>query len=487
MSITAFYDPSIRAVTGAGGRRASLAVLISDAIALFCALMLAGVCANLIRAALHLDSLAVFSQTHADHVMTTAVLSATMILWLAARRHYSTRQTFSNQTKDIFLACIGALMAAAFLDFATKSDMPRLSVFLTWGFAAILMIHGRRLAKGVLMAHQCWFTPVIMLGSPEREAHFAHVTKIHTDLGFKIASAFDIDAVLDLVRDHPDARARAALEGAMEQAQAKHFLLAPGAEDYKQALELIEILQRLRVPFVFAPQTGMMSVSNLMVQSLSPSDGMMITPFDSLDRPAARAAKEIGERAAAGLALILLSPIFAIISILIARDGGPVFFHQERLGQGGRRFSCLKFRSMAPDAAERLAHVLREDPEAAAEWAQRQKLANDPRITPIGNFLRRTSLDELPQLINVLRGDMSIVGPRPVVPDEITKYGKRASYYLRVKPGLTGLWQVNGRNNVSYEERIRLDSYYVRNWTLWRDVCVAFKTIPEMLWTRSGI
>ena len=172
---------------------------------------------------------------------------------------------------------------------------------------------------------------------------------------------------------------------------------------------------------------------------------------------------------------------------MIARDGGPVFFHQKRLGQNGKRFSCLKFRSMAPDAAERLAQVLREDPKAAAEWAQRQKLANDPRITPIGNFLRRTSLDELPQLINVLRGDMSIVGPRPVVPDEITKYGRRASYYLRVKPGLTGLWQVNGRNNVSYEERIRLDSYYVRNWTLWRDVCVAFKTIPEMLWTRSGM
>jgi lipopolysaccharide/colanic/teichoic acid biosynthesis glycosyltransferase len=134
-----------------------------------------------------------------------------------------------------------------------------------------------------------------------------------------------------------------------------------------------------------------------------------------------------------------------------------------------------------------LADLLANDSAAAAEWAATQKLRNDPRITPIGRFLRNTSLDELPQLLNVLRGEMSLVGPRPVVQSELTFYGDSTEYYMQARPGLTGLWQVSGRSDTSYDQRVRLDVWYVRNWTLWHDLAILMKTIPVVLFRRGAV
>jgi len=487
VSVATLVDVSERAFADAQARRASSAILISDVGALLCALPLGGAFANLIRSAFDVELLDIFSRKFTDHALASLMLGAAMIIWLSARKHYMTRQTFSAQSKDILIGCAGALFAAALLDFATKSDMPRLTVFVTWGAAALFMIVGRHLTKRALMARGAWFTPVLLLGTPAREQHFSRISEAHPELGFRIVSALDIRALLQFLGDHPDERSLSVLAGALARWNARAFLIAPSKEDYKFALELVEVLQRVRAPFVFAPETGSLGAENMMLHSLAPFDGVLMTPLDSLDRPIARAAKHIAEQAAAAVALILLSPVFVALSALVASDGGPVFFRQQRIGVNGKRFECLKFRSMAADAEARLADLLRSDPEAAAEWARAQKLTNDPRITRIGHFLRKTSLDELPQLINVVLGEMSIVGPRPVVPGEIDKYGRAAEYYYRVKPGVTGLWQVNGRNNVSYDERVRLDSYYVRNWTLWRDLCIALKTVPEMLWKRSGM
>jgi undecaprenyl-phosphate galactose phosphotransferase len=140
-------------------------------------------------------------------------------------------------------------------------------------------------------------------------------------------------------------------------------------------------------------------------------------------------------------------------------------------------FGCLKFRSMVPDADEILKRRLDDDPDARTEWEQGFKLKDDPRITPIGAFLRRTSLDELPQLWNVLKGEMSLVGPRPIIEEELERYGDQVGYYLETRPGITGLWQISGRNNTSYDDRVALDSWYVRNWSLWYDLVILVKTI----------
>ena len=181
---------------------------------------------------------------------------------------------------------------------------------------------------------------------------------------------------------------------------------------------------------------------------------------------------------AALLLLALLSPLLVTIAVLIwRRDGAPVLFAHYRVGRDGKLFRCMKFRSMLRNSEQVLADLLRDDPQARAEWARDQKLANDPRITGIGHFLRRSSLDDLPQLLNGLRGEMSRVGPRPVTVGELTRYRQVRWHYLSVRPGITGLWQVSGRNNTSYDERVALDRRYVEQRSLWLDLGILLRTV----------
>jgi exopolysaccharide production protein ExoY len=184
--------------------------------------------------------------------------------------------------------------------------------------------------------------------------------------------------------------------------------------------------------------------------------------------------------------LILTAPLLAAIAVAIfAQDRGPILFGHSRIGQGGRVFSCLKFRSMCVDAEDRLAELLAADEQARLAWDLDHKLKADPRVTRLGGFLRRSSLDEFPQLLNVLRGDMNIVGPRPIVAAEIPRYGRRFASYAAVKPGITGLWQVSGRNDVSYRARVAMDHLYARRRTPALDLWILVKTIPAVL-ARKG-
>jgi exopolysaccharide production protein ExoY len=188
----------------------------------------------------------------------------------------------------------------------------------------------------------------------------------------------------------------------------------------------------------------------------------------------------------AALVLVLLAPVMAYIAYRIWRvDGTPVTFAHGRIGHRGSVFRCLKFRSMVRNSGEVLEQLLRDDPQARAEWERDHKLRNDPRITPIGHFLRKTSLDELPQLFNVLRGEMNFVGPRPVTLEEVRRYGVRKRHYLSVKPGLTGLWQVSGRNNTTYAQRVEFDTDYVEKRNPLMDLWIVSRTVKVLL-TRDG-
>jgi lipopolysaccharide/colanic/teichoic acid biosynthesis glycosyltransferase len=175
--------------------------------------------------------------------------------------------------------------------------------------------------------------------------------------------------------------------------------------------------------------------------------------------------------------LAVLSPMLALLAWLIRRDGSPATFAHYRVGCGGRLFRCIKFRTMHPDAERVLAELLACHPELRAEWQRDHKLANDPRVTRLGRWLRRSSLDELPQLVNVLRGEMALVGPRPITPQELRRYGAARYNYLSVPPGMTGLWQVSGRNHTSYERRVELDQLYVKSRSAWLDCKILAKTV----------
>jgi undecaprenyl-phosphate galactose phosphotransferase len=179
--------------------------------------------------------------------------------------------------------------------------------------------------------------------------------------------------------------------------------------------------------------------------------------------------------------LVALSPLMIAIAWLIRRDGGPATYGHYRVGNGGRLFRCIKFRTMRLDADQALREVLERDAALRAEWQRQHKLANDPRVTRLGRWLRRTSLDELPQLLNVLRGEMALVGPRPITLEELRRYGPARWRYMSVTPGITGLWQVSGRNGTGYARRIELDEQYVSNRSAWLDAKILAKTTVVIL------
>ena len=185
--------------------------------------------------------------------------------------------------------------------------------------------------------------------------------------------------------------------------------------------------------------------------------------------------------------IFLLAPLLIICFVaVVATSPGPALFRHRRMGFNGKPFNCLKFRTMATDAPERLRHLLESDPAAAAEWATNYKLRSDPRITTMGAILRKSSLDELPQLFNVLKGDMSIVGPRPITEDELIRYSSSAGAYMACRPGITGLWQISGRSTTTYSKRIACDTFYAQNWSLALDVKILIVTIPALLLTDSA-
>jgi exopolysaccharide production protein ExoY len=189
----------------------------------------------------------------------------------------------------------------------------------------------------------------------------------------------------------------------------------------------------------------------------------------------------------ASVVVVLLLPLIVLIGLTIKLSmGGPVIYAHRRVGHNGAPFNCYKFRTMAVNSDELLRKYLASDPDAAQEWLSTRKLRNDPRVTALGNALRRSSLDELPQLLNVLRGEMSCVGPRPIVAEELEIYGRHAKEYLRARPGMTGAWQVSGRSDTTYQERVALDCAYVSNWSVWLDLLILLKTIPAAIGSRGS-
>jgi exopolysaccharide production protein ExoY len=206
-----------------------------------------------------------------------------------------------------------------------------------------------------------------------------------------------------------------------------------------------------------------------------------------VDRPVGGRAKRASDLAFAFTCIVLLLPLIATIALLIwLQDRGPVFYSQKRLGYRGRMFSCYKFRSMVPNANQVLSDLLERDAAARLEWEQTRKLKRDPRCTTLGRILRKTSLDELPQLINILRGDMSLIGPRPIVQAERSYYGRIIHLYEAARPGLTGLWQVSGRNDTSYTERVELDGRYVSNWSWRLDASIFIRTFAILMSGRGS-
>lgn len=448
-----------------------IAIIVSDAIRTW-----AGV-PNAHQSVLHLLT---------THLQLTLPMIIAVLFGLASRKHYRTTKTLSAEFKDITVACTLALLATSFVHYSAKFDMSRTFVYSTWIASFALLLCGR-LSLRWLLAGKQWQTPVVLLGKPSRRTSFNQALQKHPELGIRIVGRLDCSDVANQLRESTPEQAIRIVRQLQLSSAAETIIVAPPPEEFADGLVVVNALQRAEVQFTFAPELGSMPVENLTLQHFAPFDGLMITPGECIERPVARFIKRSVETTLAMISVVVGLPFWLVITILVKRDGGPVLFKQTRVGKNGEEFQCLKFRTMSVDAEECLKQLLKDNPALAEEWAKTKKLRSDPRVTSIGCFLRRTSLDELPQLLNVIRGEMAIVGPRPVVPGELERYGEDIPYYTRVRPGITGMWQVNGRNATSYNERVRLDAYYVRNWTLWRDLSIAVKTIPLLTFGRDGI
>lgn len=261
-----------------------------------------------------------------------------------------------------------------------------------------------------------------------------------------------------------------------------HWVVAVVASRNPEEVKLI--LNRGSLIQNFVVLNSSLMIPSLWVQPFDVAGLVGVHIRDRLLFPSQQLVKRMVDIVLSILLLLACSPLLLVIAILIRwYSPGPIFYrHNGRVGRGGRIFGALKIRTMIMNAANVLEEYLESNPEAREEWKRDQKLKNDPRVIPgIGNLLRRTSLDELPQLWNVLIGDMTLVGPRPIVSAEIEKYRECYPLYLRVRPGLTGLWQVSGRNNTTYNDRVQLDTYYVRNWSLWLDYFILLRTIRTVV------
>lgn len=238
-------------------------------------------------------------------------------------------------------------------------------------------------------------------------------------------------------------------------------------------------------PEIYAPINAALSDTLPHSADLSPAHSAQTRPARLQGRFYATTGKRLFDFTFAALMLVMLWPTILVLMVLAALDGGPPLFRHARIGRNGAAFGCMKIRSMVVDAEQRLAEVLARDPAAAAEWAVAHKLTDDPRVTAFGRFIRKTSLDELPQLWHVLCGEMSIVGPRPIVRDEMVRYGPAIGAYLQMRPGLTGPWQAQGRNDLSYDERVALDVEYARSMTFGQDLRIIALTALSVI-NRTG-
>lgn len=390
--------------------------------------------------------------------------------------------------KSIFYSL---LLFFLFTFFDRSTEYSRLMIGYYIFFSFLFLILFRRLSFSYILslyARGIGVKRVLGVGIDKNACAVINYLMAHKELGYQVAGLLQ-----DLLEGDYTGTLEAEVVGDLDDFEAiiprldvQTVLIS--SRDKKRVREIIAYCEERGYEILLLPDILDLMISPVQVTTFTaiPLIGFKETPLCGDQGKLKRLLDLIGS----GLGLIFLSPVFLLIMLAIRLDdGGPVFFRQERLGVNGKRILLWKFRTMVVDAEERLEALLREDEELRLEYSTTLKLKNDPRITKCGVWLRRFSLDELPQLINVFLGEMSLVGPRPYLEREFKNELKESSgfkhYILLVPPGITGLWQVSGRSDVSPEERVRMDVYYINNWTLWLDIFLLLKTIPAVL-ARKG-
>ncbi|WP_241569960.1 undecaprenyl-phosphate galactose phosphotransferase WbaP [Rosenbergiella collisarenosi] len=411
------------------------------------------------------------------------LISICCIGWYGMRlRHYFYRKTFWFELKEVLRTIvIFAIFEIAIIAF-TQWYLSRLTWVITWLLIAILVPIMRAVTKYILNNFGAWQRDTIIIGSGHNAQEAYKAISSEKNLGLKTIqfigkqndNVVSIDGI-PVSHEHPQ-------EVTKKIDKRMQFIIAVESDESELRNAWLQQLMLKGYRYVSViPTLRGMPVDSTDMSFIFSHEVMIFRVHQSLAKWPSRILKRSFDIFASLLIIIMLSPILLFISRKVKKDGGPAIYGHERIGKHGIPFKCLKFRSMSVNSKQLLADLLAKDPQAKAEWDETFKLKNDPRITKIGHLLRRTSMDELPQLFNVLKGEMSLVGPRPIIHEELERYHDQVDYYLMSKPGMTGLWQVSGRSDVDYETRVYFDAWYVKNWSMWNDIAILFKTVSVVI------
>lgn len=452
-------------------------------------IILSFLCANYIASVLrwlafdHTQPLV--TSAHSTGLILVGLLPTLFISGLSAFwGHYNRRLPYWIEVRDLIKAVIYSSAITSLVLFALKLDFSR---FWAVCFFCILVLSvpiGRLVSRHALKKLGIWTKSTVIIGDGPLAFSRARTYCDDTYLGLEVSSYVDLSS-------HTRIRNLSSLLRYGDEFSVEDFGARGERPHIVVAVEDLQTLTKNKKGFdaimstctsmtFIPPITGIPLYNSQLIQGFR-GDVATFRLQNNLKRTSSKVLKRSLDLILCLTGIVILTPAILVIAVLVKLDGGPLFFGQERIGTGGKLFVCWKFRSMQMDADTRLKYLLKNNQSARDEWNKDHKLKDDPRITKIGAFLRKTSLDEIPQFWNVIRNEMSLIGPRPIVKAEIVKYGSDFDYYSEAKPGITGLWQISGRNDLTYSERVALDVWYVRNWSPWLDIVIAIKTVPILV------
>jgi undecaprenyl-phosphate galactose phosphotransferase len=414
-----------------------------------------------------------------------------ILLTFANEGLYGKRLPFWDETQRIFqFLTLSYLIILAFVTFESfHGELPKLTIVLLWAYSIVIFPIGKFAIKHIMYKFDYYKKKTLVVGAGS--AGKAAVKELGNQdyLGAKVIGFLDDDPdklgknirigkrsikVIGKVKEFDDVAVREDVEIAI--------LALPTLPAKKLSSIIVNIQQHVK-ELIIVPEINGVSPLNTETFHVYDLDLLMLKVNNNVRSTFNQFAKRSFDIVVSILLLPIILPVIGVLAYFIKKESpGDVFYAHNRIGKDGAVVPVLKFRSMYSDSKERLEQLLASDPEIKKEWETNYKLKNDPRVTKIGDLIRKTSLDELPQIFNVLKGEMSLVGPRPVVEEELNKYYKEsAEYYKMVKPGITGFWQVSGRSDTDYDFRVKVDTWYVYNWSLWLDIMVLIKTVRVVL------
>ncbi len=412
------------------------------------------------------------------------------LFFLGHSRSYRQMKPVVDTMRDIFLSVFYGWIASIILVYFLKASgqASRLFILLLGIFVLINVCVIRYAVLKFLKRKNIFYEPIVLIGAGLTAEKVIKFWREDLGYRYKIVGLIDDHPVSEtLPKDFPILGGLKNARSLIRAAKVKTVVIAAPGLDKERLQELIGKIQPHVKNISFVPDLIGTPMSSVELSLLFSEKILMLNLRNNLASPTNRIIKRTFDLICTIFGGLMISPILLGIALAVAIDNrGRIIFAHKRVGRAGKKFPCYKFQTMQPWSDEKFKKFLADNPEAKREWDETFKLTNDPRVTKLGSFLRRTSLDELPQLLNVIRGEMSLVGPRPIVQAEVSRYGKNIREYYMVLPGITGMWQVSGRSDTTYPERVAMDTWYVRNWSVWIDLMYLFKTVKAVLQSRGA-